>query len=159
MENSRKKIPLTNNKTPVLKGGDAAEKKLKTEVTPKKKKVVKKKVTKKKSIKKKSVKKKNMPAKKQSGDKVTLILDSVLVINDAEKIHVLLKNLIEKKQNIIIDASAIEMIDTAILQLFLSFSIKLRSLNIKSSWLNPSAEMLSRAHTLGLTEEIGLGVE
>ena len=147
MENSRKKIPLTNKKTPVLNRVNAAEKELKIEATTKKKKVAKK----------KSIKKKQTPAKKQSGDKVTVILEPVLVIKDAEKTHALLKELIEKKQDIIIDASAIEMIDTAILQLLLSFTIKLRSLNIKASWLNPSAEILSRAHTLGLTEEIGLG--
>ena len=145
MKNTKTKSPSVKSKTPVSKrNSNSVAKKLKTEVTSKKKKVTKK---------------KKIVAKKQSDDKVTLMLDSVLVINNAEKIHIQLKELLKKKQGIIIDASAIEMIDTAIFQLLLSFIIKLHSLNIKVSWLNPSAEILSRAHTLGLIEEIGLGDE
>jgi len=103
-------------------------------------------------------------ALKKSGNKKTdastgerkYVLDSVLVINNAQTIHGQLTALINAKQNIVIDASSVEMADTSILQLLLSFVKKIHTQNLKVRWENPSHELLSRAEMLDLKERLGL---
>lgn len=113
----------------------------------KKTKVAKKKakpVAKKKSVKAESIKEK------------TLKLDPVLVINNAKTLSQEFGYLTDGTQDINIDASAVEMIDTAILQLLLTITIKLRSTNHKIHWINPSAIFISNVSLLGLSKPFGL---
>ncbi len=88
--------------------------------------------------------------------KTDIKLDSVLVINDVQTMYAQLDTMLESKQNIIIDASAVEMLDTAMLQLLLAFVIKIKAQNREVIWIKPSAEMISRAATLNLQARLGL---
>lgn len=125
--------------------------------------VKKKKVTKKKALKvkdslakpaEKNRSTKPTTAKKESN--LSLIFDSVLVINDAKSLMQKINQLVESNDDISIDASAVEMIDTAILQLLLAATIKIRSSNHKINWINPSDKFISNASLLGLTESLGI---
>ena len=84
----------------------------------------------------------------------TLTLDSVAVINNAKALYEELGKVTNTDINI--DASAVEMIDTAILQLLYAFVIKVTSNNHKINWINPSDEFISRASLLGLSRNMGI---
>lgn len=153
---------MTNKKSVKKKVRVSAKK---ASSTVKKKKVTKKKTPK---VKKKALKVKESlakPAKKNRSTKPTtakkesnlsLIFDSVLVINDAKSLKQKINQLVESNDDISIDASAVEMIDTAILQLLLAATIKIRSSNHKINWINPSDKFISNASLLGLTESLGI---
>lgn len=85
----------------------------------------------------------------------SLTLESVADINKAKSLHKQL-NQINNDSDVNIDASAIEMIDTAVLQLLYAFVIKVRSSNHKVNWIKPSREFIRRANLLGLSQPIGL---
>jgi anti-anti-sigma regulatory factor len=116
--------------------------------------------------KKTAVKKKRAPAKKavnKSRTKTavskkplahTLTLNSVTVINNAKALYEELDNVTNTDVNI--DASAVEMIDTAILQLLYAFVTKVTSNSHKINWINPSKEFISRARLLGLSRNLGI---
>ena len=89
-------------------------------------------------------------------DKTRLILDSIITINDAQTMYTQLRSLLESKQDITIDASAVEMLDTAILQLLLAFVNKIKAQNRVVVWSKPSEEMINRATTLNLQAGLGL---
>ena len=82
----------------------------------------------------------------------TMTLNSAVVINDAEPLYVKLGKTSNK--DVRIDASAVEKIDTAIMQLLYAFVLKVNSLNHKISWINPSNEFKSSAALLGLSENM-----
>ena len=84
----------------------------------------------------------------------TLTLDSVAVINNAKALYEEFGKLTNTDVNI--DASAVEMIDTAILQLLYAFFIKVTSSNHKINWINPSDEFISRARLIGLSRNLGI---
>jgi len=117
--------------------------------------MVGKNITKKKTAKKIRARK---PPEKKTGNKSgqLLKLDSVLVINDAREIYAKLDTLIQSNQNILIDASSVEVIDTAVLQLLVAFIKKTRLQNTETNWENPSDEFVSRAEKLGLVESLGI---
>ena len=104
--------------------------------------------------------KKNTPGKANSNSKTSqemqIKLDSVLVINDVHTMYAQLETMLESKQNITIDGSAVEMLDTAILQLLLAFVFKIKAQNREVIWIKPSAEMISRVTTLNLQKQLGL---
>lgn len=127
-----------------------------------KKRVVKKKATrkspaKKSPVKKQAVKKSQKPMSRKSakaGNKI--VLKAVLAINDAKALYAELGKKLETKKDISIDASAVEMVDTAILQLLLAFTQKSQLQNVAVKWVKPSQEFLSRSRTLNLTRLLGL---
>ena len=85
-----------------------------------------------------------------------LKLRSVMVINDANTLHAGLLKFVESNSDIVIDASSVEMIDTAILQLLLGFVEQIKSNNRVIKWKEPSAEFCNRASILGLSNEFGI---
>lgn len=91
-----------------------------------------------------------------SGGERKYTLDSVLVINNAQTIHGQLNALVDAGKNVVIDASAVEMADTCVLQLLTAFVMKLQAEDLKATWLDPSSELLSRAKMLDLSEKLGL---
>jgi anti-anti-sigma regulatory factor len=147
---------MTTNKKSVKKKVRVSAKKARP--TVKKKKVTKKKSRTVKNTPAKPAEKnrstKPTTAKKESN--LSLILDSVLVINDAKSLMQKINQLVESNDDISIDASAVEMIDTAILQLLLAATIKIRSSENKINWINPSDKFISNASLLGLTESLGI---
>ena len=121
----------------------------------------KKVVTKKRTVKKKkvsAVKKKNVAVKKKSNENETsLILNTVQVINEAATLRESLKRLSEEKQTVTIDASQVEMIDTAAFQLLIAFVVTMNKKSQKFIWKDPSKEFLERASLLDLTAVLCLG--
>ncbi len=85
-----------------------------------------------------------------------IVLDPILSIDNANKLYDQFDSVVQRKQNIIIDASAVEMIDTAMLQLLIAFVRKLKNEGVKISWNKPSDELLSRAVLLNLEEYLGI---
>lgn len=85
-----------------------------------------------------------------------IVLAPVLMINDAKNLYVSLNKVISNNKDMRLDASSVEMIDTAMMQLLLSFHEKLKTLNIKCTWIKPSAVFLNRAEALNVTEQLGL---
>lgn len=119
------------------------------------------KLQKKKAPEKKVVKKTTVTnhAKGDDSDnqKLILILDPVLVINHASEMHKKLSSFLDRADDeIIIDASSVEMIDTAMIQLLFGLMIGLKSKNVEITWRSPSSEFVDRVRTLGLTEIFGI---
>ena len=115
----------------------------------------KKKVTRKKSDATKKVSK-TKTEKPIRSNQQTLKLDPVLVINNAKALSVEFEKLINSNEDISIDASAVEMVDTAILQLLLTMVIKIKSSKHQVHWLNPSAVFISNSSLLGMSASLGL---
>jgi len=122
-----------------------------------KKSLAKKKATGKSSAKKSTVKKKTVQKRRASTARNKIALKSVLAISDAKMLYVELGKKLDEKKGISIDASAVEMVDTAILQLLLAFIQKTRLNNVMVKWIKPSQEFLSRSEALNLTSLLGLG--
>ncbi len=88
---------------------------------------------------------------------LVIVLDPVLVINKASGMHEKLAPYLEKNGNeITIDASLVEMIDTAMIQLLYSLVTDLKSKNVGIIWRSPSLEFVSRVRSLGLAERLGI---
>jgi anti-anti-sigma regulatory factor len=85
-----------------------------------------------------------------------LVFESSLVINNASVFYESLKELAAGEQTIEIDASNVEIIDSAILQLLFAFVLDLSEKDILLSWHKPSENLLHKASILGLTEKLGL---
>ena len=118
-----------------------------------KKRVSKKKVSRKKKVAAKRTS--SAPVKNKQVSAYTLKLDSVAVINNAKALHQVLAD-IDNNCDVNIDASSVEMIDTAVLQLLFAFVKKVQSGHHKVSWDNPSDEFVSRAELLGLSQHLGI---
>lgn len=119
--------------------------------------VRKKRASKKKAAPKKKVAKRASTAAsatKQASIQ-TLTLDSVAVINNAKSLYQDFSQ-IAGNTDINIDASAVEMIDTAVLQMLFAFVMKIRANNHKVNWIKPSDEFVSRATLLGLSQHMGI---
>lgn len=107
-------------------------------------------------VKKKAAKKTAKKKSDSAGGERKYILDSVLVINNAQTIHGQMTALVKAKQDIVIDGSTVEMADTSILQLLLAFVKKIQADGKKVTWMSPSSELISRAEMLNLKDQLGL---
>ena len=85
-----------------------------------------------------------------------IVLDPVLAVDNAKKLYEQFNSVIQKNRSVIVNASAVEMIDTAMLQLLVAFVRKLQDQGIKISWAKPSDELMSRAELLDLKEHLNL---
>lgn len=117
-------------------------------------------------------KKKKVPAKKTSrktaasksvkstsgdNEKMILVLDPVLVVNNAIDMHKKFSSYLDKNdESVVIDASLVEMIDTAMIQLLFALVSGLKSKNVEIVWRPPSSEFINRVRSLGLTEKFGI---
>ena len=129
----------------------------KTTATKKAPAVRKKRVVKKKDAPRNSTVKK-APSKSVETEQPSiqmLKLDSVVVINNAKSLYQEFSQ-ITSDTDVNIDASAVEMIDTAILQLLFAFVIKVKSSNHEVNWIKPSDEFVSRATLIGLQQHMGI---
>jgi len=127
-----------------------------------KKRVVKQKAISKSPPKKSAVKKKTASKKRKSTAKKParvenkIVLKTVLAISDAKTLHTELGKKLKAKKGISIDASAVEMVDTAMLQLLSAFIKRSQLDSVVVKWVKPSREFLSRSETLNLTKLLGL---
>ncbi len=128
----------------------------KTKSKKAKSKKAKSKKAKSKKTKVKTNRKSKVREEKIKTDETRLVLDSIITVNDAQTMYTQLNSLLELKQDITIDASAVEMLDTAILQLLLAFVNKIKAQNRVVVWSKPSEEMINRATTLNLQAGLGL---
>ena len=137
---------------------DVNKKASKKKLSPKKKKVQKVKTEKVKAEKVKAEKKsKKTKSEVDTGDSINrLVLESSLIINNANDVYEALKKLEGAGQEIEIDASKIENIDSAILQLLYAFVLKIKASDMKLSWYKPTEVLLNKASTLGLLKQLGL---
>ena len=135
-------------------GSDANKKTLEKKTASKKKKASKKPAVKAKTENKaKAVKHEAIEVDKPSN---RIELESSMVINKAGEIFDSLRKIESSADAVEIDASKVEIIDTAILQLLFSFALSLREKNVKLSWYKPTEGLLNKASVLGLTEQLGL---
>lgn len=127
-----------------------------------KKRVVKKKVVSKSPAKKTVARKAAVSKNRKSTSKKParagskIVLKVVLAISDAKALHTELGEKLEAKKDVSIDASSVEMVDTAILQVLLAFIKKAQLQSMAVKWINPSQEFLSRSETLNLTGVLGV---
>ena len=138
-------------------GSDSGKKTEKKKVVSEKKadqKPKQKKVSAKKAVAEKAAE--ETVSSQDKADLNRLELESSLVINKASDFYQSLKKLLAGGQSIEIDASKVEIIDSAIMQLLFAFVLKLKEMDISYSWHKPSENLLNKASTLGLTEKLGL---
>ncbi|MDT8282404.1 MAG: STAS domain-containing protein [Gammaproteobacteria bacterium] len=131
--------------------------------TVKKKRVATKKATTRKTASKKNAAIDKLAAKtpvktdeKESTSNEMIVLSPVLIINNAKALSLDLSQLLQSSNDITIDASAVEMIDTAILQLLLAVTNKVKSAKHEVHWPNPSATFISTVNILGLSKPLGI---
>lgn len=124
-----------------------------------KKSVARKKTTKKTPAKKPVTRKKknnSTTSKSTKNASNKLSLNTVLAINDVKRLYAELSKFPGTKKNILIDASKVEMVDTAILQVLLAFVKKAQVQDVSVTWVEPSQEFMNRAEMLDLTGLLGL---
>lgn len=82
-------------------------------------------------------------------------LEPVSIINNAESIYQELEQ-INADTDVNIDASEVEMIDTAVFQLLYAFVIKIQSSSHRVNWIKPSEEFIGRAKLIGLSSHMDI---
>ncbi len=87
---------------------------------------------------------------------VTVDLGDTLNIPDAAELHKQLKGLLERSQPVVLDASSIEAIDTAALQLLCAFYREAPKRGLEVTWREPSESLCRNAGYLGLGDALGL---
>lgn len=137
---------------------DTAEKKISVKKSVEKN----KKVSKPKQVNRSKIKKPKQagsPKKKSASKKnnSVIVLSAVMVINEVALLHKKLIKLSASRRTVTLDASKVEMIDTAAIQLLLAFVITMNKKGVSFVWKNPSREFLERTSILNLTAALCLG--
>ena len=106
-----------------------------------------------KKVAKKAASRKPAKSTERNNGQMILMLDPVLVINNASDTRKKFSSFLDRSDTeIVIDASLVEMIDTAMIQLLFSLISGLKSKNVEIVWRSPSSEFVSRVRSLGLVE-------
>lgn len=87
---------------------------------------------------------------------ITVNCGDTLDISRVSEFYTELEMVINEKKAIEFDASQIERIDIAGLQLLLSFHQKIESSGFNFRWINPSEHLLRSANLVGLDKPLGL---
>ena len=77
-------------------------------------------------------------------------------ISQAEHLYGQLQEALLQEGSIEVDASGVERIDTAILQMFLAFRNELLKRHADFRWLKPSDHLVSSANLFGISEQLNL---
>lgn len=85
-----------------------------------------------------------------------LTLAPQCALRDADDLKTALKPLLDLPQEVTIDASAVQRIDTATLQLLVAFVVTRRAASRGVRWRAPSEALISSAWRLGLQEPLRL---
>ena len=88
--------------------------------------------------------------------KTVITCESTVDINIAVDLHAHLKNALENKHVVEIDASEVQRVDTAILQVFLAYSQEAKLQGLQFCWQGVSDAFRSAAYLLGIEEELAL---
>ena len=89
-------------------------------------------------------------------EEAVVTLEPIVTISEAAKVFATFKALLSRDEDIRIDASKVQMLDTAGLQLLLCLSEDLRARNHRIHWLSPSPAFIQSAELAGLSELFGL---
>ena len=92
----------------------------------------------------------------KSKNESVLKLGNILGISDINELHKTLHDLIDTKRDILIDASDIQSIDTAVLQLLTAFCLKVNNNGYNIKWKNPTQTFIDRCCLLNLEELLKL---
>lgn len=122
---------------------------------------VKKKTGKEKNIQKSGdgnrPEKKDTPCEMKNNTGETLLkLDNILSINNIDELYKTLHNLLDADNDIVIDASDTQSVDTAILQLLTAFCLKVNKNGHSIKWKNPTQAFIDRCCLLNLEESLKL---
>ena len=97
-----------------------------------------------------------VPGKKAPADYVELMLDPTMVIAQAADLHERLCSLLDENQAIGIEASEVNIIDTANLQLLFAFLRERAARNHETIIHRPSTAFINAARSLGMLECLAL---
>lgn len=86
----------------------------------------------------------------------TFDLPENLTIATAELLHEQLEPFVNGNQDVVLNGSAVNRVDTAGLQLIYAFQQALKSHDASASWSAPSNTLLEVAEQLGLTQHLAL---
>ena len=89
-------------------------------------------------------------------DKSVLKLENILSISDINELRKTLCGLLDNNGDIEIDASDVQSVDTAILQLLTAFCLKLDKNGHNIKWKNPTQTFIDRCCLLNLEESLKL---
>ena len=87
---------------------------------------------------------------------VKLDLPENCTIAAAEGLHHEMEEMLAGGQDVVVNGSAVERVDTAGLQLLYSFQEALKGVEASISWSEPSASLLEASEKLGLKELLAL---
>jgi anti-anti-sigma regulatory factor len=88
--------------------------------------------------------------------KTVITCEPTIDINYASTLYEHLKAALEEKREVEIHAGEVTKVDTAILQVFLAFSLEAKNVGITVNWMSVSETFLAAAELLGLTTEMEL---
>lgn len=86
-----------------------------------------------------------------------LALASSCTVKDAADLKIALCGLLQSPQRVVLDASNVERIDTATLQLLFAFVRDRRACGLQVTWQGSSAALLDAADLLDMRVQLGLG--
>ncbi|MDX1812165.1 MAG: STAS domain-containing protein [Gammaproteobacteria bacterium] len=88
--------------------------------------------------------------------KTIIACESTVDIKIAADLHMHLKNAIDNKHAVEIDAKEVQRIDTAILQIILAYVLEAKAQDLQVSWQGVSDAVYAAAGLLGISEALGL---
>lgn len=91
-----------------------------------------------------------------NSDSKLYVLESVLSINTLNQLYDDFIVLSDHQGGVNIDASSVEKVDTASVQMILAFFRKKKQQSFSVQWLSPSEELINKISLLGLSEEMNL---
>lgn len=92
---------------------------------------------------------------KKTGPRI-LHLKGQLNIHEVGSLKTRLGRFLDANQGVILDASKVEKIDTAVMQLLTAFCRSAGAKGIAVKWKNPNSRILHSAEILGLAKPLGL---
>lgn len=83
-------------------------------------------------------------------------LETTLGITDAARFYQQLAAALEEKREVVLDASRVEMADTAALQMLVAFMQAMRDVGVAVRWKSPSEALRKTVRLLDLEGHLGL---
>jgi ABC-type transporter Mla MlaB component len=90
------------------------------------------------------------------GKRTVIACESTIDIKIAADLYAHLKNAIENKHQVEINATDVQRVDTAILQVFLAFVLEAKAQDLQVTWQGVSDAFRSAASLLGIGEALAL---
>lgn len=88
--------------------------------------------------------------------RTVIACESTIDIKIASDLYAHLKNALDKKHEVEINATDVQRVDTAILQVFLAFVLEAKAHDLQVSWQGVSESFRTAANLLGIGEALAL---